>query len=203
MAVKVSADGNISSKKCQGKNMSIHNFWEALILLIAGIVLIRIAGKKSIAQMTGVEIVVVLAIGTTMGHAIKENKFWQVIILLSLFVLFLIVIQYVQLKIKFIERILVGSATIVVSDGEIVMESLKKLRMTKEQLEMRLREKGISHICSIKTATIESNGKLGYELKDEAKPITRKELMQALGETNRAQKPQEDESSNLFTKIPR
>jgi uncharacterized membrane protein YcaP (DUF421 family) len=183
--------------------MSIHNFWEALILLIAGIVLIRIAGKKSIAQMTGVEIVVVLAIGTTMGHAIKENKFWQVIILLSLFVLFLIVVQYVQLKIKFVERFLVGSATIVISDGEIVIASLKKLRMTQEQLEMRLREKGIAHISSIKTATIESNGELGYELMDDAKPITRKELLQALGETSRAQKLQEDESSSLFKKIPR
>ncbi len=33
--------------------------------------------------------------------------------------------------------------------------------MTQEQLEMKLREKGISYISDIKTATIESNGRVG------------------------------------------
>lgn len=36
---------------------------------------------------------------------------------------------------------------------------------------MRLRNQGISKIEDVKTATLEPNGQLGYELKDEAKPL--------------------------------
>lgn len=44
--------------------------------------------------------------------------------------------------------------------------------MTVDPLEMRLRNQGISNIHDVKTATIEPNGQLGYELKEDAKPLT-------------------------------
>lgn len=37
---------------------------------------------------------------------------------------------------------------------------------------MRLRNAGISTIKDVKTATIEPNGQLGYELQEDAKPLT-------------------------------
>jgi uncharacterized membrane protein YcaP (DUF421 family) len=49
---------------------------------------------------------------------------------------------------------------------------LKKLRLTVDQLEMRLRNQGISNIEDVKKATIEPNGLLGYELQEDAKPLT-------------------------------
>lgn len=41
---------------------------------------------------------------------------------------------------------------------------------------MRLRLLGISNINTIKYATLEANGQLGYELKDDCKPLTIKDL---------------------------
>src|SRR4051812_47687350 len=112
---------------------------EALILLMSSVILIRLAGKKSIAKMTGLETVIILAIGTTMGHAIKEHKLWEVIVELFIFVLFLIAVQKLQFKFKFLERYLIGKATLVINEGKIIEDNLAKLRITKEQLEMRLR----------------------------------------------------------------
>ncbi|MEH7121423.1 DUF421 domain-containing protein, partial [Neobacillus vireti] len=59
---------------------------EALGLLFISTLLLRIAGKKSMAKMTNLEVVIILAIGTTMGHAIKEHKFWQMIVILTFFI---------------------------------------------------------------------------------------------------------------------
>ncbi|WP_236932771.1 YetF domain-containing protein [Geosporobacter ferrireducens] len=39
-------------------------------------------------------------------------------------------------------------------------------------MEMRLRQSGIKNISDVKTATIEPNGQLGYELIEDAQPLT-------------------------------
>lgn len=77
--------------------MNITFLGEALGLLFISTLLLRIAGKKSMAKMTNSEVIIILAIGTTMGHAIKEHKFWQIIIILTFFILYLILIQSVQI----------------------------------------------------------------------------------------------------------
>jgi uncharacterized membrane protein YcaP (DUF421 family) len=60
--------------------------------------------------------------------------------------------------------------------GTLNIQNLKKLRLTVDQLEMRLRNQGISNIEDVKTATIEPNGLLGYELQEDAKPLTKGEF---------------------------
>ncbi|RXT07114.1 DUF421 domain-containing protein [Ammoniphilus sp. CFH 90114] len=178
--------------------MSIHYLWESIILLFVSIILLRIAGKKSVAQMTPVETIVILAIGTTMGHAIKENKLWQVIMVLAVFVFTLIIIQRVQLTFNKFEHYLVGQATIVIENGAIVEHSLKKLRMTKEQLKMRIRQKGISYVSDIRIGTIEANGEFGFELMPHARPVTNEQLNKMLGKED---KNLTMKSGNIFDEI--
>jgi len=177
---------------------------EALGLLFISTLLLRVAGKKSMAKMTNLEVVIILAIGTTMGHAIKEHKFWQIIVILTFFILYLICVQYLQIKSKTIQRYLTGNATVVIRNGQIIGQNLKKLRMTTEQLEMKLRQKGIAYISNVNTATIESDGELGFELVENAQPITREELLKILEEKNQGKlhKEQTKNQDNLFNKVP-
>src|SRR5213080_233933 len=151
-------------------NLNFNFITESITLLITSVIVLRFAGKKSVAKMTSLETVVILAIGTTMGHAVKENKFWQVIIVLVTYGIFLIIVQKLELKFSILERYLIGEATLVIKDGKLISDSLKKLRMTKKQLEMRLRQKGISYIADVKIGTIEADGEFAYELMPDAKP---------------------------------
>ncbi|MDR4947357.1 DUF421 domain-containing protein [Neobacillus cucumis] len=184
--------------------MNITFLGEAVGLLFVSTLLLRIAGKKSMAKMTSLEVVIILAVGTTMGHAIKENKFWQIIVILTVFILYLISVQYLQMKFKIIARYLTGNATVVIRDGQIIDNNLKKLRMTTNQLEMKLRQKGIVYLSNVKTATIESDGELGFELIEEAQPITRQELLKIMNanENGPQQKDQNEKKENLFNKVP-
>lgn len=184
--------------------MNITFIWESIGLLFISTILLRIAGKKSVAQMSSLEVIITLAIGTTMGHAIKENKFWQIVVILAVFVLYLIFVQFLQLKISILDRYITGNATVVIRNGQIIVDSLKKLRMTTDQLEMKLRQKGIAYILDVKTATIEFDGGLGYELMEHTQPVTRKELVKMMEDHSieYSQTCKEDKQDNLFNKIP-
>ncbi|SFJ33916.1 Protein of unknown function [Paenibacillus sp. UNC496MF] len=59
----------------------------------------------------------------------------------------------------------------VIQEGKPIVEILRKLGMSMDDLEKRLRMAGISQMEDIRTGTLETNGELGYELYPRAKPL--------------------------------
>ncbi len=160
----------------------MHYIWETLAILLTGFCLLRIAGKKTVAEMSGLEIITIVAIGSTTGHAISEKGLLKTIFSLCTLVAFLIFTQFLSIKFKMVERLFIGKSTPVIKDGTILTQNLKKLRLTTDQLEARLREKGISSPADVKTASIEITGELGYELMKDAKPLTFGEFEKLIGQ---------------------
>lgn len=75
-----------------------------------------------------------------------------------------------SLKFETAEKWIMGKPILVIKNGKVLNDNLKNLRMSIDQLESKLREKGISSL------TIEISGQLGFELTDEAKPVTFRDL---------------------------
>lgn len=160
--------------------MNLSFIWEALVLIIAGIFLLRMSGRKSIAQMTLPQTILMISIGTIIVQPIVEKSLLKAIGAAAVFALTIVVIEYLQQKFNGFEKFVTGKSKIVIEEGGLNVQNLKKLRMTVDQLEMRLRNQGISKIEDVKTATIEPNGLLGYELMDDAKPLTMKDFKQLM-----------------------
>ncbi|MFP3887316.1 DUF421 domain-containing protein [Priestia filamentosa] len=150
--------------------------WQSAILILAGIFLLRIAGRKSISQMTLPQTVVMISLGTIIVQPIVEKSMMKAIGGAAVFTLSIVLLEYVQVKSNAFEKFLTGKSKIVIQNGQLDIKTLKKLRLTVDQLEVRLRNQGITNIQDVKTATIEPNGQLGYELQDDAKPLTVREF---------------------------
>lgn len=175
--------------------------WRSLILISVGTILLRISGRKSISQMTVAQTVIMISIGSLIVQPIVEKSIWKTIIAASIFIAFLVLTEYLQVKFNFIEKLITGKSKVVIQDGNIVVDNLKKLRFTIDQLEIRLRQAGISNISDIKMATLEANGQLGYELMRHAKPLTIGEfekMMQSFIVQNTQQAPQK---INIFDEV--
>jgi uncharacterized membrane protein YcaP (DUF421 family) len=175
--------------------------WQSFLLIFVGILLLRLSGRKSISQMTLATTVVMISIGTIIVQPIIETSVVRTIIAASIFVSVLIMLEYVQVKFNFFENLLTGKSIVVVENGQLNMKNLKRLRLTVDQLEKRLRQAGISNITDLKTGTIETNGQLGYEFTEDAKPLTVrdfKKIMQTYGYTFPVQK---SEKPSIFKEI--
>ncbi|WP_223594019.1 DUF421 domain-containing protein [Neobacillus bataviensis] len=160
--------------------MDLSVIWKSLILIAAGTLLLRISGRKSIAQMTLAQTIVIIAIGTIIVQPIVEKSVTKTIAAAAVFVATLLILEYLQIKFNFFEKLLTGKSKVVIENGVLNVKALKKLRLTVDHLEMRMRNEGIAKIEDIKYATLEPNGLLGYELKDDAKPVTVGELKKIL-----------------------
>lgn len=184
--------------------------WKALVLIIFGMLLLRLAGRKSISQMTIPTTIAMISIGTIIVEPIADHHILITMTAAAVFIAVLIGVEWLQLRWSPFQRLVKGQAVIVIQDGRVQMQNLKRLRLTIEALEMSLREEGISRISDVKTATFEPNGMIGYELSDAAKPVTLAQVEELLAKylsgtgpvkAAAAAKGQEQPDDHLFKKI--
>ncbi|MGG1401608.1 YetF domain-containing protein [Bacillus salipaludis] len=147
-------------------------FWESLLFASAGTIILRFGGRKSISQMTIPQFAIVISLGTILGGEVAGKGVGETILVAATFVGFLIITEWIALHWNRAEKVLKGEAVPVISEGKLIVGNLKKLRMTVDDLEKRLRMAGITRIEDVQIGTIEDNGELGYKLMSHARPVT-------------------------------
>ncbi|GEL76968.1 DUF421 domain-containing protein [Tenuibacillus multivorans] len=183
--------------------------WKAILIVLGGTILLRIAGRKTISQMTLAETVLMIAIGSLLIQPISGRNIWMTLFVGGILVATLIVLEYVQLKSDGAETLITGKSKVLIENGTINEKNLAKVRMTVDQLEMNLRQKNVTNISDVQYATIEPNGQIGYTLKEDAQPVTKKEFQQLLQDmsANQTQLAQLNQQlskinqDNMFTEV--
>ncbi|MGG4169361.1 DUF421 domain-containing protein [Rossellomorea vietnamensis] len=165
--------------------MDLDWIWKAILIVLAGTLLLRVAGRKSISQMTLAQTVIMIGIGSLLIQPVAGKNIWTTMGVGLTLVLTLIVIEYLQVKSDRVEQFITGKSKILMENGIIDEKNFKKLRMTVDQLEMKLRQQGVSQLSDVKWATLEPNGQVGVELMPSAKPVTMKEFAQLQSELQR------------------
>ncbi|SDK23800.1 DUF421 domain-containing protein [Sediminibacillus albus] len=153
-------------------NVDLTFILKSAILVLSGILLLRVSGRKSISQMTLAQTVIMISIGSVIIQPIVEKSVLRTIIVAAIFIFTLIIVEWLQIKFNIVEKVITGKSKIIIENGQLQTQTLKKHRLTVDQLEMFLRQQGITKMSDVKKATIEPNGQLGYELMEDARPLT-------------------------------
>lgn len=182
--------------------------------IIYGSLMLRLAGRKSIAQMTIAQTVVMLAIGTVLIEPLVGTELLNTFFVIAVTVGTLITIEYSEIRCTFLKKIFTGEPVLLIENGQIKPKNLKRVRMTVQQLEMELRKSSIASPSEVRYATIEPNGQFGFILKEEFQPMTKQEyreivkrldaIEEALGATKAAPLPPMEKAGNdVFEKVVR
>ncbi|TRM10911.1 DUF421 domain-containing protein [Lentibacillus cibarius] len=158
--------------------MELDWIWKSIIIVVGGTFLLRMAGRKSISQMTLPQTVIMIGIGSLLIQPVSGKNIWVTLAVGTLLIVTLFIMEYVQIKGNIFEKLITGKSKILIENGQVKEKNLKKLRLTVDQLEMNLRMKNVSNIDDVEWATLEPNGQVGFTLKKEAQPVTRKEFEQ-------------------------
>ncbi|MCI3918729.1 DUF421 domain-containing protein [Paenibacillus sp. TRM 82003] len=159
-----------------------HILWKSALIVLFGILALRLSGRRSISQMTAATTVIMISIGNILAQAIIEKAVWRAMATVALFLLVLVIVEWLEYKFGAMERLFAGRAVTVVTDGHIDRKELARLRLTEHQLEMRLRQQGIQRISDLQTVTVEVNGAIGFEYKRSKQPLTVGEFEKLIGE---------------------
>ncbi|QXE02337.1 DUF421 domain-containing protein [Terribacillus sp. DMT04] len=160
--------------------------------------------------MTISQTVIMISIGTLLIQPVSGKNLWGTFAIAALLIVTLMILEFVQLKWNKAESFFTGKAKIVIENGQLDIKTLKKLKLSVDKLEMRLRQQGIASIQDLKWATVEPSGQLGYMLKENKQPATKEDvaalyqLMKGMQIGEQAESDLANEqpaASNLFSEI--
>lgn len=149
-----------------------------LILYITIVFLVRLMGKRQIGELQPSELVITILLSEIASIPIQDNKIPILNSIVALFILvaFEILSSVVTLKSPKIRAYMQGHPVIVIRDGNIDYEALKKLRMTLNDLVCALRQKDVFDIAQVSYAIFETNGKISVLLKPEYRNSTASDM---------------------------
>ena len=161
-----------------------------IILYLVLIGSVRLMGKRQIGQMEASEFVVSMLIADLAAVPMQDGA----IPLLSGIVPLMTVLglelafSYLVLKSVIFRRFLCGKPVILIDNGQILQENLRRTRVTMEELMGHLRQKDVMDLCTVQYAILETDGNLsvfpyprenpasaadaGISVKDRSLPVT-------------------------------
>lgn len=140
-----------------------------IVIYIIGIALVRIGKKRFIGKMTAFDMIIAIIIGSLLSRAITNaGLFLEILaaclLLILLHRLFSLIAAYSD---KFGDLIK-GHDRVVVQDGKILWDAMRKSNLSKQDLMQTLRlNANVSDVSKVKTARLERNGDMSVILKDD------------------------------------
>jgi uncharacterized membrane protein YcaP (DUF421 family) len=150
---------------------------KTLIIYIVMLVMIRIMGKRTIGNLTALDMIVALVMGDLAGAAIYGQAPLEgaVVAIVSLSAL-----HYANSWLAYsrpgIGAVLEGRPTVIVENGRFHRAGLRRERMSDEEARAELRLEGIEDLRDVKLAQVESDGRVSVLRKEPAEPAQKRDL---------------------------
>ena len=140
----------------------ILSYIRTIILYLVLIAVIRLMGKRQIGEMEPAEFVVTMLVANLAAIPMQDGGiplYSGVIPILTILGLEL-VLSWGSMRFTFLRRLLCGKPVILIDNGKILRQNLKKTRITLDELMELLRQKDILQIETVQFAILETNGNL-------------------------------------------
>ncbi len=136
----------------------------ATVIFIALYLLMRLMGKRELAQLTPFELIVLVVIGDLIQQGVTQNDFsvTGALIAVSTIAFLAIVMSWATYLWPAAERLLEGEPRVIMRDGEIVTANLHRSRLTRAEIESEMRLAGIGKLGDVAWAILEPRGKISF-----------------------------------------
>ena len=157
----------------------------ALLSVVALFVITKIMGHKQVAQLDFFDYVSGITIGSIGAELATELDVpWKPLVALLVWGAASIILNLITSKIPGARKYINGTPTILMHEGKIYRENLRKARLDLSEFLLLCRERGFFDLDDIQTAVFEHNGKLSVLPKAAKRPATTEDLKIATREAH-------------------
>ncbi len=135
-----------------------------ILIFFWALLMVRIGGKRIFGKFTGFDIVLSVILGSILSRALTGNaRFIPTIAAASTITLLHIVLANISFYTKVLGHIIKGNETLLIKDGEILWENMRKANVTEHDLREELRLNASRETFEgIKSAYLERSGSISF-----------------------------------------
>ena len=136
----------------------------ASVMFAVLFLLLRLLGKRELGQMTPFEFVTLVVLGDLIQQGVTHNDFslTGATLAIATFAFWGLVLSWVTYLFPRAERLLDGEPRIIIQDGELLSDNLRRDRITQREVESEMRLAGIAEMRDVAWGILEPTGKMSF-----------------------------------------
>lgn len=147
--------------------------FRTLFLYVFLLVVLRLMGKREVGELSVIDVVVFILMAEVAAMTVESPDKPMIEGIMPIIIL--LIVQYLSsllsMKSKKFRDIIDGDPTLIIKDGELQQEEMRKQRYNLDDLFQQLRENQIGSIYDIAYAYLEPSGNLSIFTKDGNLPV--------------------------------
>ncbi|MEE4462197.1 YetF domain-containing protein [Azotobacter chroococcum] len=135
----------------------------ATAIYLALLALFKIAGRRTLADISNFDLLLLLIIGEATQQALLGDDFslTNALIVIVTLIVIDVGLSFVKLRFARIDMLIEGTSTLIVEDGRPLKKRLHEARLREEDILLAARQsQGLERMNQIKYAILEKNGKI-------------------------------------------
>lgn len=135
------------------------NEWDSLLrTLVVGvlayvalIVLLRVSGKRTLSKMNAFDLVVTVALGSTLATILlsKDVALAEGILAFALLIGLQFIVSWSSVRARWVRQLATGEPKMLFYSGELLPAALRKARVTEDEVRAAIRAAGVSSIDDV------------------------------------------------------
>jgi len=126
--------------------------------------LTRVVGRRELGSMEPFDLILLVVLGDLVQQGVTQNdsSLTGAILAISTIGLLTVALSYLSFKFKRLRPVLNGEPIVLVEDGKLIEDNLKRQRLTREEIGAEARLEGIAAIEDVRWAILETNGRISF-----------------------------------------
>lgn len=133
-----------------------------VVIYVACMVLLRVTGRREMSEMGPMDLLTMLLLSETVSPAMTggDNSIPMGLVAAVTLMGLCVITAQVVFRSRRAEKLIEGAAVVLIRDGKVDADVLRKFRITNEDLQSVLHEHGLLATADVRRAYVEADGKI-------------------------------------------
>jgi len=124
------------------------------------ILLLRIAGKRTLSKMNAFDLIVTVALGSTLSSALisKDVTLADGTLALVLLIVLQFVVSWTSVRFEWVHQLVTGQPVLLWQGGQFLTTAMKRARVTESEILAAVRASGIASVDHVHAVILETDG---------------------------------------------
>ncbi|MEX1358537.1 MAG: YetF domain-containing protein [Gaiellaceae bacterium] len=128
------------------------------------VLLFRVLGRRELSSFEPFDLILLIVIGDLIQQGVTQSDYSLTGILLSVgtFAVLTVALSFLTSRVPWVRPVVEAAPIVVVQDGKVLEQNLRRERMTAEEVAAEARQRQIRSLDEVEWAVLEGNGRLSF-----------------------------------------
>jgi len=135
-----------------------------ILVFFVMLMLTRVIGRRELSSLQPFDLILLIVLGDAVQQGLTQDDYslTGAFLVIFTFALLQVLVSWLGFRFPRTRPVLEGDPLIVVQDGELVENNLKRERLTREEVAEAARQEGIAHLSQVRWAVLETTGAISF-----------------------------------------